>query len=437
MPNLRAGTVDEFLKNGKVTGDAKAVLKIRQSLAKASTAKYTAFLRQANSDGRVRGHLMYHAASTGRWGGKGVQPQNFPRGILKDIFEAIERIKTCSVDDLKMLYGENLMPLFSSVLRGMFIASPKHVLFVEDYSAIEARVTWWLAGHEKGLKMFADGIDPYRVMAAIIFNKSILDVTDAERQVGKAAVLGCGYQMGGKKFVTSAWDVYRAKTDLTTAKLAVTAYRKMHWPVVEMWENYQNAAIWAVENRKRYRVNNVKFYVEGRFLKIELPSGRKLSYCDPVVLLEPVYQFTTKKGETDYTGSRAVLELAIAAGAKQTGQFDAKKLSYMAVNHKAKKIDCVIPKWTRERTYGGKIVENVVQAVARDILAEAIVRAEDAGFDVLMHSHDEIVSESPCARALQDQAEKEYKRLIETLPAWAEGLPLKSGGWAGDRYKKG
>ncbi len=417
LPDLKAKTVDDFLLNGKATGDAATILNIRKALSKASTAKYAKFQALAASDGRVRDLLLFCAASTGRWGGKNIQPQNFPRGIIKDIFEAIDRIKTCSVPDLKLLYGENLMPLFSSVLRGMFIASPGCDLYVEDFSAIECRVTWWLAGYAAGLQMFKDGVDPYKAMAAKIFKKSILEITDEERQVGKAAVLGCGFQMGGKKFMTSAWDVYRAKVTLDMAKVAVTAYREVHYPVTEMWEQYQNACMFAVEHpERRYRVGKVKFYMEDRFLKIELPSGRKLSYCDPLVLWETV-QLKNDEGEV-------------------TSSFKAKKFTYMAVNMKAKKEDCTIPKWTREKSYGGKIVENVVQAVARDILAEAMVRADSECFEVLMHSHDELVSEFQVSENPKRVAEN-YKRIMETLPAWAEGLPLKSGGWTGDRYKKG
>ncbi len=419
LPNLRAATVADFLENGKATGDAKVILEIRRALSKASTAKYAKFQILAGSDGRVRDLLLFCAASTGRWGGKNIQPQNFPRGIIKDIFEAIDRIKNCSVDELKLLYGENLMPLFSSVLRGMFVSSPGHTMYVEDYSSIELRVTWWLAGYEKGLKMLREGVDPYKAMAAIIFNKSILEVTDEERQVGKAAVLGCGFQMGGKKFMTSAWDVYRARVDLNMAKVAVTAYRETHWPVTELWENYQNAVMWAVENpTRRYRVGKIKFYTEGRFLKIELPSGRKLSYCDPKIIWHDV-QLKNDEGEI-------------------TSTFKAQAFTYMAVNMKAKKEDCTIPKWTREKSYGGKILENVVQSVARDVLAEAIVRADSEGFDVLMHSHDELVAESKAwTQERQDIQGAIYKKIIEQLPAWAEGLPLKSDGWSGDRYKKG
>lgn len=444
MPDLRAKTVDDFLANGKVTGDNAKVLEIRRALSKSSTAKYQTFATRSMSDGRVRDILLFLGAQrTGRWAGKGVQPQNFPRGVIKNIYEAIDRIKTCSVEELKMLYGENLMPLFSSVLRGMFIATPGYEMYVEDYNAIECRVLWWLAGHEKGLDKFRKGLDPYRIRAADIFQKHILEVTDDERQVGKAAELGCGYQMGDKKFVTSAWDVYRAKVTADLAKVAVASFRKDNWPVVEMWEHYQEAAISAVENPGSvYKVGHVQFGKFGRTLYIQLPSGRRLSYVDPEIAQEPVQTFELN-GERLYASNAETMKKHLEAGAVHTGEFYAKKLKYWEVNQMARKEDCIIPKWARESTYGGKLVENVTQAVSRDILAEAVVRAEDAGFDVLMHSHDENVSEAPIGKFKTKRDEKgvlycpDYRAVMEELPKWAVGLPLKASGWAGDRYRKG
>lgn len=434
LPNLRAATVDEFLTNGKATGDAEKILQIRKALAKSSTAKYQTFLLRAGTDGRVRDLLLFLGAMrTGRWGGKGVQPQNFPRGVIDDIYEAIDRIKSCSLAELKMLYGENLMPLFSSVLRGMFIASEGHELFVSDYNAIECRIAWFLAGHEAGLNMFREGRDPHREMGAHIFNKSLLEVTPEERQVGKAAVFGCTFGIGGRKFVTSAWDVYRAEVTKDQAKVAVSMYRKIHYPVVEMWDAYLEASFAAVENPgKMFRVGPVKFIRDRRWLFIELPSGRRLSYCDPQIRFNKT-MILELNGETLYSSHPQILKDFIDQGAKVTGSFMAKGLSYFEVNQKARKEDCVIPKWAIERTYGGKLFENVVQAVSRDLLAAAIVRAEKKGFKVLMHSHDELVSEAPKGRFTGD----EYKEVMEHLPAWAQGLPIKAEGWIDTRYRKG
>lgn len=599
VPDLKAKTVDDFLNNGKVSGDAKELLKLRRALSKASTAKYQKFLIQAASDGRVRDIMLFHGASTGRWSGKGIQPQNFPRGIVKDIWEAIERIKTCDLEELKMLYGENLMPLFSSVLRGMFTATPGNELFVEDLNAIECRVLWWLANHQAGLDMFRNNLDPYVAMACAIFNCSPLEVTDEMRQVGKAAVLGCGYQMGFKKFITAAYDVYRAKVTKEMAKVSVTEYRKQHWPVVELWDNYNQASILAIKKPgKVFKTGRCKFFVKDSFLWIELPSGRRLAYKDPSVVTEDVYI----EGEGEIVGTTHVEGYGEVNLREDTKIFPAEKIRYWAVNMKAKKTDTAIPKWSREATYGGKLCiaggtlvctnrgwveienvkatdkvwdgiewvsnggaiyngnkkvieaygaemtpdhlvlsekgwicasqskkynrlscrvpngfeifgkrrekiivgcsvrlpeennfarnrieemerpknfgvladaespvfdllncgprsrfviwaggaplivhncENITQAVARDVLADAIVRAEKTGFGVLMHSHDEAVAEAPKGKfetVLDSKGVKycpTYRKIIETPPGWGQDLPLKAGGWAGERYKKG
>jgi DNA polymerase len=433
MPDLKAATVDEFLTNGKATGDAEKILKIRRALSKSSTAKYHTFQRRAKTDGRVRDLTLYCGASTGRWAGVGIQPQNFPRGVVKDIHEAIERIKTCDVDTLKLLYGANLMPLFSSVLRGMFIASDGCDLFVEDYNTIELRVLWWLAGNEKGLDKLRNNLDPYKIRMAQLLNKPISEITPDERQTGKAIELGSGFGMGPAKLVTSAWDIYRARISLKLARVAIPSYRKDNWQVVELWANYNDACLAATENpHQKYQVGKVKFYMERRFLKIELPSGRKLAYCEPRVNFQTVIKLIQKDGEIAYTSSKQMLHKHLKDGAKVVGKFKTRQLSYMAINMKAKKEDCVIPKWVRERTYGGKITENIVQAVARDVLAESITRVNKAGFNVLMHSHDELVCEAPKGKF----ESKDYRKVMETLPEWATGLPLKSGGWCGPRYHK-
>ncbi len=443
MPNLKAATVDEFLENRFITEDAEKLLKIRKALAKASTAKYKKFQGVARSDGRARDLFLFNAASTGRWGGKNIQPQNFPRGVLKDMHLAIEEINNLDVDDLKLLYGANLMPLFSSCLRGMFIATKGFDLFVEDLNAIECRVLWWLAGHKKGLKIFQDDKDPYKEMAAKIYHKSVLEITDAQRQVGKAATLGCGYQMGGRKFVSAAWDTYRAEVDKGMAKVAVAAYRELHYPVTELWDNYQNAAISAIENPgRKYRVGSIGFYVAHSFLWIELPSGRSLAYKDPTVGQEKTVVMIDREGENIYASNAAMYADALSNGFKKASEFYSPRIRYWATNHKAKKIDCTIPKWTRESTYGGKLAENITQAVSRDVLAEAMIRAHKAGFNIVMHSHDEMVSEAPKGKFKIVADEKgvlycpEYRAIMEHAPEWAKDLPLKSGGWVDTRYKK-
>lgn len=430
VPDLRAGTVEDFLARPDLPEDARKLLEIRKRLAKASTAKYKKFLDMAASDGRVRDIILFMAASTRRWGGKNIQPQNFPRGVIKDVGAAIEAIKLYDAEELKLLYGENLMPLFSSVLRGMFIASPGHELFVEDYNAIEARVLHWLADNEDGLELFATGVCLYKTAAAEIFDKPYDDVDDdgSERQTGKASELGCGYQMGWKKFIKAAWDVYRVRVDMVIAKKAVQRFRKKHYKIVEYWKNCETAMISAIKNPGAYyKVGKVGFRMERDFLKIYLPSGGFMAYKDANVFTQQVTIF-----DEDENGEMLFNE----DGTKKIKyQFDAEKISYMAQNSLTRQ-------WNLEYTYGGKIVENIVQSASRDILAEAVKRASRAGFLPLMHSHDELVCEAPIGKFKKDMGKKgeycpEYREIMETLPAWAEGLPLKASGWVDTRYKKG
>lgn len=397
LPDLRSATVEEYLSEGKVNGDCKRLLEIRRALSKSSTAKYNKFLERTSHDNRVRDLYLYSGAGTRRWTGVGIQPQNFPRGNVKDIAEAIERIKSSSTLDLKLLYGDNLGPLFASCLRGMLIATPGFELFQQDFSAIETRVLWWLAGNEEGLKIFGNGEDPYIDMAAYVFNKPWHQVSDEERQLGKAIILGCGYQMGAPKFLATCETMYRIKLTEAQAKNAVNAYRTKHAAVPKFWENINNATKAAVENKDTtYRVGRIRIRSNGKWLQIRLPSGGKISYAYPKV----EWQIT------------------------QWGS-NSRVVSYWAPNPKTKK-------WNKETTYGGKLVENIVQAASRDLLAEAMMRAEAKGYRVLMHSHDEIVSETK----LGVGSNEEFGRIVSESPDWAVGLPIESKGWSGLRYKK-
>ncbi len=449
VPNLKAGTVEDLLAGGKLSDDQKQLLLLRKALAKASTAKYKKFIEMASSDGRVRDIILFMAASTRRWGGKGVQPQNFPRGVIKDLDAAIYAIQNYDVEDLKMLYGNNLMPLFSSVLRGMFIASEGHEMFVEDYNAIEARVLHWLADNEECLQLFEDGTCLYKTAAAEIFDIPYDEVEDDgdQRQTGKAAELGCGYQMGWKKFIKAAWDVYRVKVSVEIAKKAVQRFRKKHYKVTEFWANCERAFIEAVKDPgTEYTVGKLRFIFKKEigFLYLYLPSGSFMAYKDPRIFKQMVtLYYENDLGEqmyfdeagNDVTGKPGPDGFLQAGEPKIRYKFEADKIAYMAQNGLTKK-------WELEYTYGGKIVENAVQSCARDVLADAARRVRKHGFIPLMHSHDELASEAPKGKFKLDVGKKGlycpfYRELLETLPAWAEGLPLKASGWVGERYRKG
>lgn len=397
LPNLQKKTVDDAISTGLVTGTAKTLLQFRQAVSKTSTAKYQAFEQRSRCDGRLRDILVYHTASTGRWGGAGVQPQNFPRGSVKDTVLASEIIAMGDLELVRMLYGEP-MEVLSSCLRGMIVAPPGKVLDVADYAAIEARVLFWVAKHEGGMQAFRDGRKMYEELATKIFGVPITSVSSKQRFVGKQATLGCGYSMGADKFQATCLALGQ-EISPELADTAVKAYREAHAPVVQLWNNFNRAAIAAVENPgKKYTINRVTWYVGGKFLWCVLPSGRRLAYYGPSV----------KWIETPWRGG--------------------KRLTLFHYG-----VDPLSRKWVESKTYGGKLTENVVQAISRDLMAEAMLRIEATGiWELVLSVHDELIAE----RLKDEGSNKEFCQLMADLPEWAAECPVKVEGWSGVRYKK-
>ncbi len=409
LPDIKAKTVDDVLKAGKLSPDMKRLLEIRRELSKTSTKKYQGFITRANDDHRVRDILLYHGASTGRDTGTGIQPHNFPRGIIKvdsaRPYAAVENVKECDADTLKLLYGDSLPVLFSSILRNMLIPEDGYELFVADFSKVEVAVLWWLAGHEKGLEILRSGKDPYIFQAAANLGKTYEEVERAikndeqwaidARQLGKAQILGCGFGMGWERFLDTAYDQYRLKLIETQSRRAVSDYREANAPVPELWRNYEQAAIKAIEEPVTVSVGKSQFFCRDSFLWIALPSGRRLAYREP----------RTVWRETEY-GPRKAIE-------------------FMGVNPKTKK-------WSSERTWGGVLVENVTQATARDLMMPAMVRLEKAKYRALLMVHDEGL----CERKKGHGSIEEFRALMCRQPSWAPGLPIDAKGWAGPRYRK-
>lgn len=399
LPNLQAKTVADALAAGVVDGDARRMLEIRQAIGKTSTAKYEAFEHRSRFDGRLRDNLIYHLASTGRWGGAGVQPHNFPRGDVKDTAQLAGVLALGDLELVRFLYG-NPLSAFASCLRGVIVAPKGRQLYCGDYATIEVRVLFWLAKHVDGLKALAMGEPMYEQMAALIYSKDLADVTRPQRQVGKGAVLGAGFQLGSKKFREHCKTREGIDIDEETAELAIKAYRSLHYPVVQLWANLQRAAIAAIENRgKRYTINRTTWWVERRFLYCQLPSGRRLAYADPEVRYEiPRWGGEEKRPVIYHWETNAVTR-----------------------------------QWERSATYGGKLTANVTQATARDLMAAAMLRLDAAGgYDLILTVHDEIVAEA-------DQGHgslAEFEKLMSELPPWAAGLPVKVEGYAATRYRK-
>ena len=398
LPGLTKADVEEALpkiKDAKV----KRVLEIRQALSKTSTAKYEAMKNSTAKDGRIRDVLMYHGASTGRWSGKLVQFQNLPRGTIKDMDTAIKLIKCGNLNTIELMTGD-VMGFMSSAIRGMVCAPEGKKLLVADFAAIEARVLGWLAGSEKMLNQFRNGEDLYKDMASNIYRVDVKDVTAEQRQLGKAAILGAGYGMGKVKFYETclSWGI---KVDEELAATAINTYRQTYHQVRKLWYDQEKAAHTAVRTGNRVECGKTIWFMQDDFLKCQLPSGRCLHYYKPELKHSHFWM-------------------------KQNDWGESIELSYLAEK---------MGKAFRNGTYGGKLVENITQAVARDLMAEAMLRIEDEGFNIVLSVHDELIAEIPQQTALQNPLER-FCNLMAATPDWAKDCPVEAEGWEGINYKK-
>lgn len=384
--------VQEWLKLPDLPEDVRDVLLVRSEIGKTSVAKYEVFQAATSSDGRLRDILVYcGAGATGRWAGKLVQLQNLPadRTGKFDIIEACEILKT-SPESFRLFYPD-LAAALSFCLRGMIIAKPKHDLIVADYATIEVRVLAWLASESRLLEAFNAGRDVYIEMAKAIFEKNITKDDKAERQLGKQAVLGCGYGMGKVKFEATC-GTYGIAINVQLADKAVSTYRSTFKNIPAFWRE-MDEMFRATLRAKNGTVNWTRDKKIGMglyrdWLLIRLPSGRCLSYYKPSINSED-------------------------------------EIVYKTVNS-------VTRQWETTKTYGGKIVENITQATARDLMAAAMIRSEASGYPIVLTVHDELVVEVPEGFG----SVPEFEKLICALPVWAKGCPIKAEGWRGKRYKK-
>ena len=397
METLTKGAVVDALSK-ELNPKVRRVLEIRQQLAKTSTAKYRAIKESVCADGRLRDTLMYHGASTGRWAGKGPQPQNLPRNTkIHGIDTAIKLVRRENLDEFRFCY-EDPMEALSMMLRAMFTASEGKILVGGDYASVEVRVLFWLAGETVGLEKLRKGEDLYADLARKIYQ--VKEVTPAQRQLGKGGILGAGYGMGGPKFVITCKTQYGLDITEPFSKTVIDTYRTVYRSVVEFWYAQENAAIEAVKKGTVVTACKIKWRVANGFLYARLPSGRCLAYCHPKIenVLTPW-------------------------GAKKEA------LTFMSVNPVSKK-------WERGSTYGGAIAENLTQAVARDLMADAMLRVERNGYDVLLTIHDELITEIS-----EDHPDSKFEFhnfgcLMSDSPKWADGLPIKVETWKGKRYAK-
>lgn len=463
--SLAKGEVEDvvFLAGLHDDSTAQDAIKLRQAAWKTSTAKYRSMQACVSSDNRIRGLLNFHGASTGRWAGRLVQPQNFPRvdpddkelqskiAYLHELLNNRELTPRDMFDMVDCVYGPlEVLTILSKALRSMLIAGPGKKFIGGDFSNIEGRVNSWLAGEAWKLAAFADydngtGPDLYKLAYAKSFGVEVDSVGKGQkRQIGKVQELALGYQGSVGAYLTMGatygvnpfdlskpvyeatdprqWDATAAQyhekgrnkyglfeREWTALKILVDNWRAAHPNVVQQWWDYQDAAIEAVgaPGTVVYTAGNrISYYSDGRCLWCVLPSGRMLCYSEPELVTE-ITERTNSRGET-YASTK-------------------NKVTFWGN-------DSYTKQWTKQSLYGGLQCENIVQAASCDLMVDAMFRVEAAGYPVILTVHDEILSEPDNWR--QDLNEGHFAELMSVLPEWARGLPVSVGAWEDTRYVK-
>ena len=389
--SLNKATVADLIEKA-TDPTTKRVLKLRQLLGKTSTKKYEAILDAACDDHRVRGLLQYYGAGrTGRWAGRRVQMQNLSQNHLDDIVTVREIVRGRDLEGLEMLF-DSVPDVLSQLIRTAFVAKPGHTFLVSDYAAIEARVIAYLAGEKWRMDVFAQGGDIYCSSASQMFKVPVVKhgVNGHLRQKGKIAELACGY--GGGVGALKAFGADKMGLTEEEMQTIVDQWRAASPTIPRFWRDAENAARRALENpgRTTSLPCGVKYLRDKDALRCRLPSGRILTYWG--ARLE------------DYHGQQSIVFM----GQNQTTR-----------------------KWERMETWGGKLVENIVQAYARDCLAVALLRLDEAGYDVVFHVHDEVVIEAPDGSKWQDAA-----TIMGQPIDWAPGLILRGDGYETKFYMK-
>lgn len=372
-------------------GDVLEVLKLRLLMAKTSVKKYESIKRSLCSDGRVHGLLQFYGAQrTGRWCGRLCQIQNLPQNHIPDLALARDLVKTGRYDDLETLF-ESTPNVLSELIRTAFVPRPGTRFIVADFSAIEARVIAWLSGEQWRLDVFQQGGDIYCASASQMFGVPVEKHGQNAhlRQKGKIAELALGY--GGSVGALTAMGALEMGLTEDELPELVKQWRAANPHITKLWWDVDAAATKALEEKTETAVGMIRFVYQSKKLFVVLPSGRKLCYMRP-----------------DFT----------------TNRFGNRSMCYMGVGENKK--------WTTIETYGPKLVENIVQAIARDLLALAMLRLRNAGYEIVMHIHDEAVLEVP----IGESSVEEICAIMGEAPPWAAGLPLRADGYECDFYKK-
>lgn len=404
IDSLTKSTVSGLLNRNLESENVRRMLEIRQELGKTSVKKYAAMETAVCEDNRVRGLLQFYGANrTGRWAGRIIQPQNLPRTRLHgaELSAARSWVKKREVDKIDLLAGP-VPDILSQLIRTALVPAPGKRFIDADFSAIEARVIAWLAGEEWVLDVFRTHGKIYEACASQMFGVPIEKIKKGNpeyelRQKGKVATLALGYQGStGALINMGALEMGIPEEELPDI---VQRWRASNKRIQDLWYSMENAAVDTVKTGRTNAVRGLLLRIEGNreryFLTIQLPSGRKLFYAQP------------KLGQN---------------------RFGRESLQYLGMNQTTKK-------WEAIETYGGKLVENCVQAVARDCLAENIGKLEASGCPVVFHVHDEVIIEKDISGPAEKELERVCGIMSQPIP-WAPGLPLNADGWVGDYYTK-
>lgn len=436
----KAGVADLLAKKD-LPGYVRRVLEIKAELSKSSVAKFRAMLDRTSADGRLRGMFLYGGASTMRWAGRGVQVHNLPRDSYDP--ETWEHVAGLFRDDdmegLWLLYDDPFYAA-SRCVRGTFCAPEGREFVCADFSSVEAVGLAYLAGEETALEVFRSGLSTYKVAAMGIFGVAYEDVTKDQRQVGKVSDLALGYGggIGAYAALAAGYGIdletlpdfilpYATPEELdgpwgatALAKMYVTKnpggmsheaaiacdvikrkWRAAHPNTVQFWKGLEEAARLAIQNPGEiFGYRDLKYRVDNGFLKCRMPSGRLMRYFNPRLSLE-----TTSWGEDRSTITFEGMKVVDGATTRQ---------------------------WARLATYSGKICENVVQGFCRDLLAAAMLRLDAAGYEQVLHVHDE----SGAEQELGQGGLERFERIMSEVPPWAKGMPITAKGWVGKRYRK-
>lgn len=435
LPSLARDYLEEAEKHCK-DSHIRDIMRLRLEGARSSTAKFEAMLGAALDNDRVCGTFIYHTAGTGRFGGSLIQPHNLakPKISFAEILKAIKILK--APISIRGKYNRirklgDLMTTFASLVRAAIYSGVKRSFSVMDFSGIEARVLAWLANEITLLGAYRRGEDAYIPMAAYVYDIPVEDVSKEQRALGKAIILGAGYSMSGKTF-KSTCESWGIPISMELADKAIKAYREKYPRIKSFWYDLNNACIRAIKAGHTEQIGRLVIRTTlkpFRALVIILPNGKKLFYPYAFVKVIQAPWDPHLLGKTYYNDNNDLVYLS-----KNDNEVKYRRKNFMIDSIFYKSIDAKTYKWNWTNTYGGKLTENVTQATARELLCDALLKADAMKLPVFIHVHDELGAET-----WNKNTERAYnflKRIMSTPPAWAKGLPLAAEGYTDVRYKK-